>query len=83
MKSMLLLETNSHAPAGTPALSFLAMPIFDLLTFAIFVAAAVYFRRDKEMHKRLMVLSMLAVLDAGIARWHIVGQYGPPAFYAE
>ena len=71
-----------HAPAGIPALNFLTIPIFDLVTFAIFVGAGIYFRRDKEMHKRLMVLSMLAVLDAGIARWHIIGRYGPPAFYA-
>jgi hypothetical protein len=43
----------------------------DLLLFAAFVGAAIYFRRCPELHKRLMVLGMVSLLPPAISRWPI------------
>jgi uncharacterized membrane protein len=41
---------------------FLVVTLGDILLFASFVSAGFYFRRDRETHKRLMVLGTLAGL---------------------
>ena len=66
---------------GLDPRSFFAIPVRDIVTFALFVGAAVYWRRDAEMHKRLMLLATIALLAAAIARTAGIGQYGPPMFY--
>jgi len=53
---------------GVPPLSFLAIPFFDMVVFGILVGSALYLRRTLEAHKRLMTLSMIALLPAPIAR---------------
>src|SRR5688500_13037512 len=40
-----------------PPLQFLAVPAFDIVLFAVFVALAVAKRRDAQAHKRLMLLA--------------------------
>ena len=50
---------RGSAPVGVDPLSFLAIPIFDMVLFATFVTAALVRRRDKETHKRLMLLAVL------------------------
>ena len=68
---------------GVPALSFLAIPLFDMVVFAILVSAAVYFRRRLEAHKRLMTLAMITLLAAPIARMRFLPlPPGPPTFFA-
>jgi uncharacterized membrane protein YozB (DUF420 family) len=66
---------------GLDPRSFFAIPVRDIVTFAMFVGAAVYWRRDAEMHKRLMLLATIALLAAAIARTPGVVQFGPPMFY--
>jgi hypothetical protein len=68
-------------PGLPPPLVFLAVPMFDLVVFAALVAAALWYRRNPAMHKRLMLLAMLAVITAAIARLPGVLPYGPPAFF--
>lgn len=68
-------------PGLPPPLVFLAVPMFDLVVFAALVGAALWFRRNPAMHKRLMLLAMLAVVTAAIARLPGVLPYGPPAFF--
>lgn len=68
-------------PGLPPPLVFLAVPMFDLVVFAALVGAALWFRRNPAMHKRLMLLAMLAVITAAIARLPGVLPYGPPAFF--
>jgi hypothetical protein len=41
------------------ALRFLAFSLGDLLSFAVLVAAAVWYRRRPEIHKRLMLLAVV------------------------
>jgi hypothetical protein len=67
---------------GVPPLSFLAIPLFDMLVFGILVGTALYFRRKLEIHKRLMTLAMITIMAAPIARIHFpVIPPGPPTFF--
>jgi hypothetical protein len=69
------------APPGVDSLAFLVVPLVDMALFAGFIAAAVYWRRDKEAHKRLMLLAYISILVAAVARWPGVVSYGPLAFF--
>jgi hypothetical protein len=70
------------APPGVDPLVFLAIPLFDMLTFAAFVAAALWLRANKEAHKRLMLLAYVSLLGAAMARWPGVLPLGPFGFYS-
>lgn len=70
---------------GTPALkapnaeSFLIVPLRDMLVFSIFVGTALYFRRNPQRHKRLMLLALLGgLLGAGVTRLPVASHH-PPA----
>lgn len=69
------------APPGVDPLSFLAIPLGDMVLFAIFVSAALKQRRKREAHKRLMLLAYIAILTAAVARWPGVLPLGPLGFY--
>lgn len=69
------------APAGVDPLAFLVIPIFDMVLFATFVTAALALRRDKEAHKRLMLLAYISIVVAAVARLPGVLPLGPPAFF--
>lgn len=69
---------RGSAPAGMEPLVFLVVPVFDILFFAGFVAAAVYARRNREAHKRLMLLAYVSVIVAAVARIPGVVTLGPP-----
>lgn len=69
------------APPGIEPLAFLVVPVFDILFFAGFVAAAVVQRRNKEAHKRLMILAYVSIIIAATARLPGVLPLGPPAFF--
>ena len=64
-------------------LSFLTIPLGDMLVFGILVGTAFYFRRKLDTHKRLMLLASIALLPAGVARWPIgfIERGGPLMFY--
>jgi hypothetical protein len=75
-------KTGTSPIPGIPPLSFLAIPFFDMVVFAILVGAALYFRRRLEAHKRLMTLSMITLLAAPIARMSFLPlPPGPPTFF--
>lgn len=69
------------APPGISPVQFLAIPLGDMLMFSIFVIAALYFRRHKEAHKRLMLLAYVSILAAAAARLPGVLPLGPLGFY--
>jgi ethanolamine transporter EutH len=48
--------------------SLLLNALMDLFVFCIFFAAGLFFRRKKEIHKRLMVLSMVSLVIPALAR---------------
>jgi hypothetical protein len=68
-------------PPGVDALVFLAVPLFDMLLFAIFVGTALWYRRQKETHKRLMLMAYFSIIVAAVARLPGVLPLGPPAFF--
>lgn len=64
-----------------PPLQFLIVPLSALALFALFVALAIARRRDPQSHKRLMLLASIQLVTAAIARWPMVMDYGPPAYF--
>ena len=70
-------------PPDFPRLGFLAMPFFDLVIFGIFTGAAVYYRKQPANHKRLMLLTAIALLPPAVARFPFDGvqQLGPLLFF--
>jgi len=68
---------------GVNPLSFLTIPLGDMLVFAILVGAAFYFRRRVDMHKRLILLATIALLPAAVARlpFRFIETGGPLVFY--
>ncbi len=67
---------------GLSPLVFLVIPLADMLVFAILIGAGFYFRRQPDVHKRLMLLATISILAAAIARLPFAFlQAGPPAFF--
>jgi hypothetical protein len=64
-----------------PPLQFLAVPLFDMVLFALFVSLAVARRRDAQTHKRLMLLATLNLVTAAVARWPGMLPLGPLGFF--
>jgi len=52
---------------------FLALEFEEMIAFSAFMTAGVIFRRNPAAHKRLMLLSAVAISDAGFARIWIMG----------
>lgn len=55
-------------PMGLTGLQFLAFPLTAIAFFAACVAGAIALRKRAALHKRLMVLAMIAVLGPPVAR---------------
>lgn len=73
-----------QAPPGSPPpLTFLTIPLGDMLVFGILVGLAFYYRRRPDVHKRLMLLSTIAILPAAVARlpFDFILNGGPLAFF--
>ena len=68
---------------GLDPRSFFAVPFFDIFDFAVLIGAGFWLRRDSEMHQRLMLLGMIAIIDAAVARipLHFILAGGPPVFF--
>jgi hypothetical protein len=72
---------RGSVPPGADPLAFLAIPMGDMLMFAIFIASAFFWRRNREAHKRLMLLAYISIIAAALARLPGVLPFGPPGFY--
>lgn len=75
------MAKRGGAPPGVEPLAFLAVPIFDMVLFATFVIAALILRRNKETHKRLMLLAYISIIVAAVARLPGVLPLGPLVFF--
>ena len=62
-------------------LVFLAVPVFDMIVFTTFVTSAILMRRNREAHKRLMLLAYISIMVAAVARLPGVISLGPPGFF--
>jgi len=72
---------RGSAPPGVSPIAFLAVPLGDMFLFSLFVGMALWYRRDKEAHKRLMLLAYVSILAAAVARWPGVLPLGPFGFF--
>jgi hypothetical protein len=69
------------APPGVDPLAFMAVPLFDMMLFAGFITAAMLLRRNREAHKRLMLLAYISIIVAAVARLPGVLPLGAPVFF--
>ena len=74
---------STSTPGGVPPLSFVAVPLFDLVMFAILFGGAIYYRKRPANHKRLMLLTVLNFLPPAIARIPLgpISATGPLFFF--
>ena len=57
------------APPGfPPPLVFLVIPLGDIVAFGVLVSVGLYNRRNRDVHKRLMLLATIAILNAALGR---------------
>jgi len=75
------LARRGGAPHGLDPLAFLAIPLSDMVVFSVLIATALFLRRKKEAHKRLMLLAYTAILVAAVARFPGVRPLGPLWFF--
>src|SRR3954462_12166891 len=70
-------------PPDIPRMSFLVVPMFDLLVFTVIFGAAIYYRKRAANHKRLMLLTAINFLPPALARFPINGfqSLGPLFFF--
>jgi len=70
-------------PPNIPRLSFLIVPLVDLVLMVVFVGGAIYYRRRPADHKRLMLLGLINLLPPAIARlpWGSLAALGPLIFF--
>lgn len=64
-----------------PPLIFLAIPLGDMLVFAILAGISLYFRRRHDLHKRLMLLAALSILSSAIARFPLEFLQTPRGYF--
>lgn len=64
-----MIHLRTAAGYGTQALAFTWVQIGGMLFFGGAVAAAIANVRKPDVHKRLMLLATMSLLDAPIARW--------------
>jgi hypothetical protein len=62
------LRRGGGTQFGEPR-EFLSIPLGDMISFAVLVAAAVVLRRRPDAHKRLMLLATISILTAAVARF--------------
>ena len=66
------VRAAKYGAASTPPeisrLAFLAVPLFDLLMFALLFGGAVYYRKKPAAHKSLMLLTAVNLLPPAVAR---------------
>jgi hypothetical protein len=64
----LAAAARGFAPGGGDARSFLIIPLGGIAVFGATVAAAIAFRAKPDIHKRLMLIANVSLLDPAIAR---------------
>ena len=60
---------GNHLPPGMPAIPFLSASLLLLLIFAVLAGTGLAMRRRPSVHKRLMLLATLPLLDAALVRF--------------
>jgi hypothetical protein len=74
---------SPSTPPGIPPLVFLAVPLFDILMFALLFGGAVYYRKQPAAHKSLMLLTAISLLPPAVGRVPLPAMqaFGPIWFF--
>lgn len=75
------VRTHRPPPPGMTPLGFLTIPLGDIAVFATLVTAGLYYRRQPELHKRLMIVASISITPAGFARWPWTFLHRQPAHF--
>lgn len=80
----LIVAVEAAARAGglgflSEARRFMVVPVAGIVTFAVVFAFAIANAKNKEVHKRLMLVATASILDAAVARWFLTFLAPPPA----
>lgn len=59
---------RASGPPPFPPLTWLAVPLLSIPAFAGLILAALYFRRQPQVHKRLMLFAMIVMLTPATGR---------------
>jgi hypothetical protein len=79
---LVAIDGGRRGAAQPEVLSFLAIPLATVVVFPALVGAALYWRRQPDAHKRLMILATTELVAAGVGRIAFIGAGGPWAFFA-
>ncbi len=60
---------GDHLPPGIPSVPFLSGSLLLLLTFTVLAGTGLAMRRRPDIHKRLMLLATMLLLDAALVRF--------------
>ena len=77
------MKRSAAAGLTNEGIAFAIVPLSGILFFAVVFALAIANIRRPEIHKRLMLLAGISLLDAAVARWFLTflappGPLGPP-----
>ncbi|WP_291862265.1 hypothetical protein [Bradyrhizobium sp.] len=77
------MKRSAAAGLTDEGIAFAIVPLSGILFFAVVFALAIAYVRRPEIHKRLMLLAGISLLDAAVARWFLTllappGPLGPP-----
>jgi len=75
------LGRRGGGPPGVPPLVFMVVPMATVVVFPAFIAAAIYWRENRDIHKRLMLIGTLELVPAGVARLPGLLPLGPIGFF--
>lgn len=67
-----VIKANSGVWTRDQAAGSLLVSVGDMLSFAGWFGAAIWYRARPEVHKRLMVVATVALLFAALARWTFI-----------
>jgi hypothetical protein len=79
MAMTLDLARRSAAAPTEIGLAFTIVPFFTVVVFPVLVGTALFYRRQPDTHKRLMLIATLELVTAGVAR--IPGAGSMPLFF--
>lgn len=64
----LVMHALTFGKSGKPP-AFLAVQFTDMLAFALLIGAALTWRGNSSVHKRLILMGTIYISDAGFSRW--------------
>jgi hypothetical protein len=66
--AVLMARFDVHILKQTGIETFLAIPFFDMIAFGLLAGLAIYWRRQPELHRRLLFIATCGLMDAAFGR---------------